>query len=103
MQRTEISREVRQKVYQRDSWEDTVCCVFCGKPFTRDFRPEVHHYVERSRGGMGIEQNLVCLCASCHKKLHNGDQRIKEYVKMYLESKYEDWDEKSLIVTKETK
>ena len=95
MQRTEISPEIRRKVYERDSWEETPCCIYCGKQ-----RPEVHHYVERSRGGMGIPENLVCLCYECHRRLHNGDTHIKRYCRSYLESKYEDWNENDVIVRK---
>lgn len=95
MQKTEISPEVRAVVYKRDSWEETPCCVFCGRPY-----PEVHHYVERSRGGMGVEQNLICLCPSCHRKLHNGDRNIKVFCKAYLEDKYEGWEENAQIVQK---
>ena len=51
---------------------------------------------------MGIPENLICLCTRCHRQLHNGDKRIKKFCRSYLESKYENWDEESLIVTKET-
>lgn len=95
MRGTEISQTVRAKVYARDSWEDTPCCVFCGRPW-----PEVHHYVERSRGGLGIEENLVCLCTLCHKKLHQGDENIKDYARAYLQDKYADWEESALIARK---
>jgi 5-methylcytosine-specific restriction endonuclease McrA len=97
MRKTEISPEVRKQVYERDSWDETPCCVYCGRQ-----HPEIHHYVERSRGGMGIPENLVCLCTRCHRQLHNGDKHIKKFCRSYLESKYENWDEESLIVTKET-
>lgn len=98
MQKTEISREVRKAVYERDSWDDVPCCVYCGRPY-----PEVHHFVERSRGGMGIEQNLVCLCTTCHRMLHNGDVYIKGYVELYLKDKYPGWDERALIVRERDK
>ena len=93
---TGISDEVRARVYSRDSWDGCPCCIICGNPY-----PQVHHYIERSRGGLGIEQNLVCLCAKCHYDLHN-----KEYVKMtdivgqYLKNRYPDWDEKKLVKEK---
>ena len=95
MQGTQIDPDVREAVYARDSWEETPCCIYCGRPY-----PEVHHYVERSRGGLGIEENLVCLCTTCHKKLHGGDKYIKLYAKAYLEDKYPGWDEKSLVAKK---
>lgn len=95
MRGTEISPKVRARVYQRDSWDDTPCCIFCGRPW-----PEVHHYVERSRGGLGIEENLVCLCTQCHTNLHGGDEDIKRYARAYLQDKYPNWNEKALIAGK---
>ena len=92
MRGTGISKSVRQKVYERDSWDGAACCVYCGRPY-----PEIHHYIERSRGGLGIEENLVCLCTVCHKQLHDtGDKRIKRFIKEYLQEHYEGWAEESL-------
>lgn len=93
---THISQEVREKVYQRDSWEDCPCCVYCGKPRG----VEVHHFIERSRGGLGIEENLVCLCKACHTKVHQGDTDIQNFLRAYLSDFYEGWNEKSLIARK---
>lgn len=97
MKTTDIPPKVRESVMRRDSYEDACCCIYCGRP--RGI--ELHHYVERSRGGMGIEQNLVCLCKKCHTKLHNGDMNVKEYAKAYLQDFYPDWDEQELIERKE--
>lgn len=93
---TAIPREVREAVLQRDSYDDCPCCIYCGRPKY----VQVHHYIERSRGGKGIEQNLVCLCAECHTKIHKGDYLIEEYVRSYLEEIYAGWDEKSLVARK---
>lgn len=93
MQGTEISDSVRQAVYKRDSWDGAPCCIRCGRPY-----PHVHHYIERSRGGLGIEENLVCLCYKCHYELHNKNYReMSDFVREYLMNHYEDWDEKKLI------
>lgn len=93
---TEIPINVRQRVYDRDSWDGAPCCIICGKPY-----PQVHHYVERSRGGLGIEENLVCLCASCHGKA-DGPQRtlIANHIRQYLMNKYPNWDESKLVKEK---
>lgn len=90
---TDITPKVRQRVYERDSWDGAPCCIRCGRPY-----PQVHHYIERSRGGLGIEENLVCLCAWCHDELHNQNYReMSDFVRDYLKNYYEDWDEKKLI------
>lgn len=94
---THISQEVRDRVYERDSYEDWPCCIFCGRP--RGI--EVHHFIERSRGGKGVEENLVCLCKKCHTKVHQGDTDLQNFIREYLSSHYEDWSEESLIARKE--
>lgn len=94
---THIPKEVRDRVYERDSYDGCPCCIWCGRPKY----VQVHHYIERSRGGLGIEENLVCLCGDCHTKLHKGDWQIEEYVRIYLSEHYDKWDEKTLIAGKE--
>lgn len=93
---TGISDEVRARVYSRDSFDGCPCCIICGRPY-----PQIHHYIERSRGGMGIEENLVCLCASCHSKVENGEYiKMQTFVREYLKHRYPDWDEKKLVKEK---
>lgn len=90
---TDIPPNVRKRVYERDSWDDAPCCIRCGRPY-----PQVHHYIERSRGGLGIEENLVCLCTWCHTELHNKNYReMSDFVRDYLKNYYEDWNEEKLI------
>lgn len=33
---------------------------------------EVHHVDELARGGRDLPNNMVCVCASCHRKIHYG-------------------------------
>lgn len=50
---------------------DNYTCQCCrGKH--KDSKLEVHHIVYRSNGGSDEESNLVTLCHTCHKDLHNG-------------------------------
>lgn len=93
---THISSQVRDRVYERDSFDGWTCCTYCGK--TRGV--EVHHFIERSRGGMGIEENLVCLCHKCHTKIHQGDTDIQNFIRWYLSEYYDGWNEESLIAKK---
>lgn len=92
---THIPKEVRERVYERDSYDGCPCCVWCGKPYV-----EVHHFIERSRGGLGVEENLVCLCKKCHTKIHTGDTDIQNFIREYLSEHYDGWDEESLIARK---
>jgi hypothetical protein len=44
-------------------------CPICGKDKKE---MHVHHIIYRSNGGSDRPDNLICLCKSCHKKLHKG-------------------------------
>ena len=94
---TEISPKVRKRVMERDSVDGWTVCQYCGSPYNI----EVHHYVERSRGGMGIEQNLICLCTRCHNRLHSGETEIRNFCGEYLHEKYPTYTERDLIYRKE--
>jgi 5-methylcytosine-specific restriction endonuclease McrA len=57
-----VSKALRHIVFERDSYT----CVLCDNPAY-----DVHHAIERSRGGRNILWNLVSLCRPCHMKLHH--------------------------------
>lgn len=42
-------------------------CVNCGSNEDLVY----HHVIPLSIGGNDIDSNIVCLCGSCHRKLHN--------------------------------
>ena len=92
---TQISLKVKKAVYERDGG----LCVVCGRPGI----PEAH-YVPRSAGGLGIEQNIVCLCRDCHDKFDFGDGEtmasIAKVVRDHLKDCYPDWNEEDLIYKK---
>lgn len=89
----DISQNVKNVVYSRDNGH----CILCGK-----FGIPNAHYIARSQGGLGIEKNIVCLCAECHRDYDQSIQRkfLKEKIKEYLKSVYEDWNENDLIYKK---
>lgn len=50
---------------------DNYICQYCnGK--RKDSKLEVHHIVYRSQNGSDEESNLITLCHTCHKALHDG-------------------------------
>lgn len=53
---------------------DNYTCQHC-KGKHKDSKLEVHHIVFRSQGGSDEEGNLITLCHTCHKNLH--DKKIK--------------------------
>lgn len=85
---------VKREVYIRDNG----CCIFCGK----QGRPNAH-YIPRSHGGLGIPENIITACYSCHSLMDNSPDRkiYLEAAKTYLSGKYEFWDEERLIYRKE--
>lgn len=90
---TDIPMKVKETVYERDGGR----CIVCGK----QGMPNAH-YIRRSQGGLGIEQNVVTLCTTCHNDFDNGKYRdeIGSIIKDYLEHYYKDWDEKKLVYNK---
>ena len=55
----------REAILHRDGYT----CQCCGK---KNCRLEVHHIKFRSNGGTDDEENLITLCAECHKGIHAG-------------------------------
>ena len=91
----DITQAVKKKVWERDEQR----CIICGSP---NAMPNAH-YIPRSKGGLGIEQNIVTLCQNCHHKTDNTAERpvYLKYIKGYLQGKYGDeWDEEKLTYKK---
>ena len=53
---------LRQRVLKRDGWR----CQICGS--SKDLH--VHHLTRRSSLGHDVLDNLITLCAGCHKLQH---------------------------------
>ena len=99
---TDIPMKVKEKVFARDRGR----CVVCGNSY--NVMPNAH-YIPRSKGGLGIEENIVTLCTEmtynkCHRKYDFGTkeerERIRLFIREYLKSKYDNWDEKNLVYKK---
>ena len=57
---------------------DNYTCQCC-KGKHKDSRLEVHHIIYRCNGGSDKDDNLITLCHTCHKNLHDG--KITLYLK----------------------
>lgn len=92
----EISQATKKKVWKRDNER----CIICGKWVPVSCANA--HYIKRSQGGLGIEQNIVTMCPECHYKEDFGqDTKLYEYkIKTYLKRKYKDWKEENLYYKK---
>jgi len=53
---------LREQVLQRDRWR----CQECGS----STQLEVHHLIKRSQLGDDTVDNLLTLCAACHRRRH---------------------------------
>lgn len=91
-----LPQRVKREVWERDGG----ACVWCGLPGN----PEAH-FIPRSKGGLGIPENVLTLCRECHDQFDNGMSwkraRMRLFFEDYLKSKYPDWNELKLIYHKE--
>lgn len=93
----EISVAVKVRVWERDKHK----CIFCGESV--DWHKANSHYIPRSAGGLGIEENIITSCDNCHREQDNGlntkeyDERAKQHLILIYG---EGWREKDLIYKK---
>lgn len=98
----DITQVTKLEVWERDNGR----CVICGNMY--NVMPNAH-YIPRSKGGLGIPQNIVTLCTEltenkCHRRYDFGSREEREElggkIREYLQSKYPDWDEEKLYYRK---
>lgn len=93
----EIPKKVKEAVWKRDKHK----CIFCKKQV--DVFYANAHFIPRSAGGLGIEENIVTACENCHREQDNG-KNTKEYDKKaekYLKHIYgANWDKSKLVYKK---
>ena len=99
-----IPRRVKAAVAERDSVEGWPCCILCGRPSpTRSpLAFSCAHYISRAQGGLGIEENILTLCWSCHQE-YDGDRRreLRPILARHLREHHPGWDESKLTYHKE--
>ena len=94
---TDIPLSVKKRVWQRDKGK----CVICGNSF--NVMPNAH-YIRRSKGGLGIEQNIFTACTDltpnkCHSNFDNfgiGKEKVINHFKLF----YPNWSEEKLYYKK---
>lgn len=93
---TDIQKGVKEAVWKRDGYE----CIFCHEKVPM-FNSNAH-FIPRSQGGLGIEENIFTACDKCHQEQDNGlkTQKMEKEVEEYLKSKYEDWNKENLVYKK---
>lgn len=90
----DISKKVKDIVWERDNHR----CIICG---SNQAMPN-SHFIRRSQGGLGIPENIVCMCMRCHMMYDQGSDRraIEAYIEKYLKNLYPDWSREKLIYKK---
>lgn len=93
---TEIPMSVKKVVWERDNHG----CIYCHKEVPVECANS--HFIKRSQLGLGIPQNIVCACPTCHDKYDFGInvQAMVNYTREYLKSKYKVWNEDMLVYKK---
>lgn len=94
---TDIPMDVKKKVFERDNGR----CVICGNSI--NVMPNAH-YIRRSKGGLGIEQNVFTACTDltilrCHSMFDRYGIG-KEKVIVNFKKNYPNWNEENLVYRK---
>lgn len=93
---TNIPKKVKQKVYERDSG----CCIVCGIGVTEEMA--CAHVVPRSAGGLGVEENIVTLCNTCHMLYDQSTKRneLLFIIMKVIKRSYPDWSREKVTYKK---
>ena len=91
---TDISQKVKNAVWERDKHQCIICHSGTASPNA--------HYIPRSAGGLGIEENIVTLCNQCHREYDQSTERelIGRRIEAYLKRKYPKWEKENIIYKK---
>lgn len=104
--RAEFTANTRKIIEARDNG-----CIFCQMHYRMENALwmdlntfSIMHYIPRSSGGLGIEQNGAVGCSWHHSMMDNGKdgcrEEMLELFEEYLSSLYDDWDKAKLIYSK---
>ena len=98
-----IPIRVKEAVAERDSVGGWPCCILCGKPAPTGNALAFSnaHYIARSQGGLGIEENILTLCTKCHWQYDTTYREpYKPLLRRYLREHYDGWSEYRLTYKK---
>lgn len=94
---TDISKKVKDAVWNRDGGKCVVCGYYPSNPCC--------HIVSRAHSGRGIETNIITLCNDHHRLYDSGSRKerdaIDEIVVAYMKSIYgEKWCKEDQVYDK---
>jgi 5-methylcytosine-specific restriction endonuclease McrA len=88
-----ISKAVKEAVWERDGGRCIICGSYNASPNS--------HYIKRSQGGLGVEENITTMCLRCHEDFEGRKRaELKPLVAAYLSKKHIGWCESKLIYKK---
>ena len=92
----DISQKVKNEVWERDNHQ----CIFCN--INVPVSCANAHVISRAHGGLGVVQNIVTACPTCHHELDNGKFRAAYLKKLaeYITSLYGNNWQKDVVYTK---
>lgn len=98
----DFDRKAKEAISVRDSIDGWPCCVNCGAASPAPLAWSNAHFISRAQGGLGIPENGLTLCPTCHRQYDQTTDRpvLREYFREYLQSKYAGWDESKLYYRK---
>ena len=71
----------------------------CTSPLLYEIK-DIMHYVNKSAGGLGVEENGAVGCRYHHTLLDNGNKGLREEMlgifREHLKSQYPEWEEEKL-------
>lgn len=103
----QFSAKTKKRIEERDRNR----CIFCARSYHMKCRDPIQyairehmHYINKSAGGMGIEENGALGCRYHHTLLDNGNKGLRPEMlaifRKHLQSHYPEWDEKKLVYHK---
>lgn len=103
----QFSKQTKETIYLRDKGT----CIFCRQNYHMEdisrfsgTEKDIMHYINRSAGGLGTEQNGAVGCRYHHSLLDNGNKGLRkemlEIFRQYLKNCYPNWNEADLIYQK---
>lgn len=102
----QFSQDTKNRIHERDGG-----CIFCQlgfymnatEPYQYSQR-DCMHIVNKSQGGLGVEQNGVTGCRYHHELLDNGNKGLRAemiaYIEAYMKRLYPRWDRAKLVYKK---
>ena len=98
----DFDRKAKIVIAKRDSIGGWPCCVYCGAAAPAELAWSNAHYIARSQGGLGIPENGLTLCPSCHRRYDQELERkkMREYFREYLREHHDEWSEEALTYRK---